>query len=387
VIDGKYRVEGMLGRGGMGVVLAAQHIELGHKVAIKVSFQQEPTAQARFLREARLAAGLTSENIARVHDVGRLAKGAPYLVMELLHGEDLGDVLDRGPVPVDDAVMYVLQACVGLREAHGRGIVHRDLKPRNLFVTKRTDGTPLVKVLDFGVSKLLSGDTDSLDMTLTTTETLVGSPAYMSPEQLRDSKDVDARADIWSLGVILHQLVTGSMPFIATSFSSLVLSVADTIPPAPSSLVPGVPEWFDAIVARCLAKRREDRFQSVDELVQALKRTISVTAPRAPKKRRTPISSIVFAFAAGSVVAVAIAVVFGSKFRAQQTPQAAPSPTASAPIATSAAATTIPVAATTTAALPSASVVPTMTARPKPSASASGSAKRIKPLGPTDTPE
>ncbi len=181
LLAGKYRVDRVLGQGGMGVVVAATHVYLGQRVALKFllpQFLDNQTTVERFLREARASAALRGEHVCRVSDVGTLETGSPYIVMELLDGSDLATILtSHGPVPVELASHYVLQACVGLAEAHGLGIVHRDLKPANLFVTRRPDGTPLVKVLDFGIAK--AQHDGSFD--LTQTATVMGSPGYMSP--------------------------------------------------------------------------------------------------------------------------------------------------------------------------------------------------------------
>ncbi len=229
---GKYRVERVIGTGGMGAVVAATHLELEQTVAIKFLYthaQNHPEALARFKREARAAVKLRSEHVARVIDVGQLESGAPFIVMEYLEGEDLGDViLARGALASNEAVGFVLQACEAVGEAHSLGIVHRDLKPKNLFLTKTAKGLPLVKVLDFGISKLITGD----DLSLTRTQSVIGSPNYMSPEQLRSARDVDQRADIWALGAILYELLTSHVPFPAETVTQLTaMVIAD--PPTP----------------------------------------------------------------------------------------------------------------------------------------------------------
>ncbi len=217
VLAGKYRVTRVLGEGGMGVVVAATHIQLDEPVALKFMLPSalgSTEAIARFLREARSAVKLKSEHVARVSDVGTLDTGAPYIVMEYLEGSDLaGELLTRGPLPPTDTVEYVVQACDALAEAHALGIVHRDLKPANLFVTRRRDGSPLVKVLDFGISKSSALNEVGGGGSLTKTGGLMGSPVYMSPEQMKSAKDTDARTDIWALGIILYELVGGRTPF------------------------------------------------------------------------------------------------------------------------------------------------------------------------------
>ena len=198
IIAGKYRVESTLGFGGMGVVLAARHLQLDERVAIKV-LRDDVTVDAehvaRFLREAQAAVRLKSEHVARILDVGTLPDGKPYMVMELLEGLDLGRLLqDQGQLARPLAVDLVLQTCDALAEAHAIGIVHRDIKPTNLFITSRRDGSPLLKVLDFGISKAQS----TAELSLTQTSSMLGTPAYMSPEQMRSARNADARSDLWS---------------------------------------------------------------------------------------------------------------------------------------------------------------------------------------------
>ncbi len=234
----------------MGVVMAATHLELGHRVAIKFLRDEmisNPTVVDRFLREARAVANLRTEHVCRVTDVGHTAGGAPFIVMELLEGVDLQRVVARQPLPPSLAVSYVIQACVVLAEAHAAGIIHRDLKPANLFVTRRLDGTPLVKVLDFGIAKAIARFGE-MGAQLTHTQGALGSPGYMSPEQLQSPRDVDVRSDIWALGVTLYQLLTTRLPFAGTSLAEVAVNVA-TEPPAPLT---GVDPQLAAIVMRCL---------------------------------------------------------------------------------------------------------------------------------------
>jgi serine/threonine-protein kinase len=267
LIAGKFRIDRVLGQGGMGVVVAATHVQLGQRVAIKFLLPELCASEAivgRFVREARALAQLRGEHVCRVSDVGTLDDGAPYIVMELLDGRDLASMLtEHGPVPVASLVDYVVQACMGLAEAHALQIVHRDLKPANLFLTRRPDGTPLIKLLDFGIAKTHGAS----DFNLTRTVDVMGSPGYMSPEQLRSTRTVDARSDVWALGVILYELASGRPPFTAETMTELTLRVAMDPPPA---LVGAIPRGFEQAVYRCLEKDPERRFRDVAQLAIAL---------------------------------------------------------------------------------------------------------------------
>jgi len=263
VIGGRFRVEQILGAGGMGVVVAATHLELGHRVAIKLlrdEMAQSPVIVERFLREAKAVVGLRTEHVCRVTDTGRLDTGAPYIVMEMLEGVDLQRTIARSPLPLTTAVEYVLQACVALAEAHAAGIIHRDLKPANLFVTRRLDGGPLVKVLDFGIAKAFAETGAHL-----THQSAMGTPGYMSPEQIQSARDVDARTDIWALGVTLYQLLSTRLPFGGTNATDIAISVA-TDPPQPLD----VPPALHAVIWKCLEKRPADRYANLGELMVAL---------------------------------------------------------------------------------------------------------------------
>jgi len=270
ILADKYRVDKVIGVGGMGVVVAATHVELDQKVALKFLLPHaaaSPSHVERFLREGKAAVRLRSEHVARVLDVGRMADGVPYIVMEYLEGRDLsGTVKERGALPIEEAVGYVLQTCDAVAEAHSAKIVHRDLKPDNLFVTARNDGNPLVKVLDFGISKTL----DTTAASLTQTDSMVGSPAYMSPEQMRSSKNVDERSDIWSLGVILFELLTGRLPYIAESLPALAFKLAEEAPPSPKQFRPDLPDGLEKVVMKCLERDREKRMPDVGQLALAL---------------------------------------------------------------------------------------------------------------------
>jgi serine/threonine-protein kinase len=273
VIAGKYVVERLLGVGGMGVVVAARHVDLDERVAIKMLLPNVPPQAdtvARFVREARAAIKIRSEHVVRVLDVGRLETGLPFIVMEYLDGADLGQHVDSsGPLPVDDAVDYVLQACEAIAAAHALGIVHRDLKPANLFLTKAADGEPCVKVLDFGISKVAATDAGP-GTGLTSTATIMGTPCFMSPEQLRSTRDVDGRTDIWSIGAILFALLTGVPPYDGESNADVSAKIIRD-PARPLRMVrPDAPADLEAIVLRCLEKHPAARFADVAQLAAAL---------------------------------------------------------------------------------------------------------------------
>jgi eukaryotic-like serine/threonine-protein kinase len=262
IFQGKYRVEAILGHGGMGVVAECTHLALNERVAIKMLRQDvllDQDAVYRFLREAQAAVKLKSEYVARVSDVGTFENGVPYMVMEFLEGHDLGELLkQRGVLPVQWAVELMLQTAEALAEAHSLNIVHRDVKPTNLFVTWRPDGTALIKVLDFGISKSPLGT----DMQLTQTQSLLGTPAYMSPEQMRSARLVDTRTDIWSLGTVFYEILEGRRPFEAESFSEMCVKVA-VDPPAP---MVNTPPGLQQVIMKCLAKSPEQRYASMAEL-------------------------------------------------------------------------------------------------------------------------
>ncbi len=273
LIAGKYRIERVLGRGGMGVVVAAHHIVLDQVVAIKFLLPEaldSAEAVARFEREARAAVKIQSEHVARVTDVGRLENGAPYMVMELLRGRDLDVLLrERGPLPLTDVADYVLQAGEAIAEAHGLGIVHRDLKPPNLFLTERADGSSCIKVLDFGISKLTT-PSSSGDRGMTSTRAVMGSPLYMSPEQLMSARDVDMRTDIWALGVICFELLTGKLPFEAETLPQLCMAISMGAPTPLRNYRPDLPLEVEAMVLRCLSKDPGKRYATVAELAAEL---------------------------------------------------------------------------------------------------------------------
>ena len=279
VIAEKYRVDGVLGAGGMGVVLSATNLDLDAPVAIKLvrdEFSHNEEVVSRMVLEARSAAKLHGRHMVRVLDVARLDNGTPYIVMERLAGCDLATVLnEHGPLPVREAVDYVVQACEGLAEAHALGIVHRDLKPENLFLAQTPEG-PVLKILDFGVSKIIaSAGRASPRTALTNAGVAVGSPYYMSPEQMRASPYVDARADIWSLGTVLFELLTGKCPFEGESVQVVCALVLSMDPPSLLGFSPEAPLDLDHIVRRCLRKNPNERYPNVDALGAELRAFLS----------------------------------------------------------------------------------------------------------------
>ena len=310
LLAGRYRVGRMLGSGGMGAVFAAEHVDLNEPVAIKVllhdgSTQASAEALSRFMREAWAASKIKSEYVARVNDLGRLANGTPYIVMEYLDGNDLEALLRvDGPLQVELAVELTLQACEALAEAHALGIFHRDLKPSNLFCVQRSDGLRAVKLLDFGISKITRASTDS-DPRLTSTATTLGTPLYMSPEQMRSGRLADERSDIWSLGVIIYEILSGHVPFSAENLADLAVKIATETPAPLSDLRPEVPAALSQAIARCLDKERSQRFANVAELARALapfgpsralahaeraERILHATHASTPRARITPMT-------------------------------------------------------------------------------------------------
>jgi eukaryotic-like serine/threonine-protein kinase len=275
VIAGKYRVERQIAEGGNGIVVEATHLALRQPVAIKYlkpGPQASPSVVDRFEREGRLAAQLTSEHVVRVHDVGELDDGSPFMVMELLKGRDLGRVLEEsGPLPIPRAVDYVLQTCDALAQVHALEIVHRDIKPENLILAERASNTPIIKVIDFGISKAAPGrDRDGHWARETSKNDRLGTPGYMSPEQLRSSTEVDARTDIWSLGVMLHELLTQALPFEGDDLPQLCTNILLLSPVKLRAIRPGAPPEIEAIILKCLEKSPAHRFRNVGELAQDL---------------------------------------------------------------------------------------------------------------------
>ena len=266
IIADKYRVDRVIGEGGMGHVLAVTHVELGQVAAIKVlRADASERIVERFLQEGKVAALIKSDHIVRVVDVGRLAGGGPYMVMELLEGEDLSSHLDKHrPIPIVFAIDCVLQACEALAQAHAAGIVHRDIKPSNLFLTFRRSGEPCVKLVDFGISKLTQ------ELSSTRTQEVFGSPLYMSPEQLMSTRDADPRSDVWALGVVLYELLTGSTPFDAETLAALHVAILHGTPRDPRELRPEIPVGIAAAISRALVKERPARLPSVFAFAELL---------------------------------------------------------------------------------------------------------------------
>ncbi len=269
MLAGKYRVESVLGEGGMGSVYKATHLLVGESVALKLlraDLAVLPEASARFLREAKTAMRLKSENVARVLDVGTLDGGDPYIAIELLEGSDLGKRLDeRGPLSSEEAVDLTLQACHALAEAHAAGVVHRDIKPANLFLTRDAVGRRVLKLLDFGISKLRDEATP-----ITKTSAVMGSVPYMSPEQLESSKHVDERSDIYSLGVTLYELLTGTLPFEGETMPQVCASILKGRPVDILERREGLPKELGSVVHRAFAPEPKDRPATVVALAASL---------------------------------------------------------------------------------------------------------------------
>ena len=269
IVDGRYLVDQLVAIGGMASVFRATHLLLGRPVALKVlssEFVGNTEIVARFLQEGRAASQLKSRHAVEVFDVGTIDTGAPYLAMEWLEGSDLADISAREKLPVATVVDYVLQACEALAEVHARGIVHRDIKPSNLFVTMAADGRPLLKLLDFGISKIDAGTGRNVTGHLG----VAGTPSYMSPEQIDNSDETDARTDVWALGVVLFELLTGTLPFEGEELMVLLSAMILKPRSSTSELRTDVPKALDDVIARCLTVDLKDRFASVTELAEAL---------------------------------------------------------------------------------------------------------------------
>jgi serine/threonine-protein kinase len=287
VLNGKYRIDGVLGEGGVGIVFSAHHLELDDRVAIKFLRPEsvgDRAIVARFAREAKAALSIRSEHVARILDVGTVeGTGVPFIVMEYLEGKDFCSTLKtQGVFSPQEAAEYVLQVCEALAIAHAKGIVHRDIKPENLFLTTTQHGRHIkvAKVLDFGISKAaLTGSMFRDEIPLVSTGHLMGTPLYMSPEQVRAASEVDARSDIWSLGLVMYEMLTGKTAFNAASLTELCAAILEREPVPIRDLRPEIPEGLALAVQRCLHKNPAERFQNIGALAQAL-------LPFAPKRSR-----------------------------------------------------------------------------------------------------
>jgi serine/threonine-protein kinase len=284
---GRYRVERLLGAGGMGAVLLAHHVLLDQWVALKLlhaGAQNDPEKVTRFFNEARAAARIQGDHIVRVYDVGQLEDGRPYMCMEHLQGCDLGQWMrSSGPLSVPAVVATLIDAGDALAQAHAMGVVHRDLKPSNLYLAEQADGARTLKVLDFGIAKMQpEGD----NAELTTTGTIMGTPAYMAPEQMRSSRRTDHRADIWALGVIAFELLSRKRPFAGDSLGDILFSIAERPAVSLDTLVPEVPPELASIIARCLEREPDRRFDSILELLAALEPFAPPGHTESPRRKR-----------------------------------------------------------------------------------------------------
>ena len=270
VIAAKYRLDKVAGEGGMGVVYAAEHLVLKQRVAVKVLLPGAAASEAvveRFAREARATAKINSEHVARVLDAGSTDNGAPFLVMEYLEGCDLEELLElQKTLPVPEVVDYLVQALEGLAHAHAVNIVHRDLKPANLFLGCRPDGSNAIKLLDFGISKATGSKEDKR----LTGQHVLGSPVYMSPEQLRNATNIDARADIWSIGVVAYELLCGEPPFDGDGVGEIFAAILEKEPVPLVEKDPTIPRELSDIIAKCLRRDPDERWENAGQLAKAI---------------------------------------------------------------------------------------------------------------------
>jgi serine/threonine protein kinase len=285
ILGGRYKLLHILGEGGMGTVWAAEHQLLKKMVAVKLLLPQQlhGAARKRFEREARMAGSIGHPSIVKVFDLGHREDGAPYLVMEYLKGESLADRLETyGALDVTECVTIMTQVLGGLAAAHEKGIVHRDLKPDNIFLARQDDGVTRAKLLDFGVSKSLDENT----LALTRTGAVIGTPYYLSPEQARGDQGIDHRVDLWAAGVVLYEMLTGQLPFIADNYNALLVKILMNAPVPPSRVRPSIPLEMEAIVLRALEQDREHRFPSAQVMLDALSRVQVRSAQGADTGRR-----------------------------------------------------------------------------------------------------
>lgn len=284
LLEGKYLVGRIIGSGAVGIVFEAKNVELDETIAIKCLRPEmlvDKAMVARFAREAKAAAAIKSEYVATVYDVGTTEDGVPYIVMEYLDGKDLGTVVtESGTIGPRTAVEYALQVCEALAVAHSKGIVHRDIKPENLLLTERAGGMRIVKVLDFGISKTaLTGSIFQHELPLVKTVNLMGTPLYMSPEQVRVSGSVDVRSDIWSLGMVIYEILTGQTAFDGQSITEICAAILES-PPKPLALQrTDLPSGLVDVISKCLEKDVNKRYQNIAELALAL-------MPFGPKRTR-----------------------------------------------------------------------------------------------------
>jgi serine/threonine-protein kinase len=274
MIGDRYLVRSVLGEGGMGTVFEAEHLALGRSVAVKVLHATQVTrrdAIRRFQQEARAAGAIGHPNICGVIDLGSLDDGIPYIVMERLIGETLADrVASDGGLPFEDVIDILVQVLSGLIAAHEQGIVHRDIKPENVFLVQRVGCPPLVKLLDFGVSKFTSGAGKHEDLALTRTGMVMGTPYYMAPEQARGDRDLDARVDLYACGVMLYEALTGRRPFTASNYNALLVQILSAKPRHPRDLRPALPATYCAVIEKAMARSREDRYSTAVEFQRDL---------------------------------------------------------------------------------------------------------------------
>ncbi len=290
VVAGKYSVTRLIGRGGMGAVFEGEHLGIGRKVALKFldrTFATDETVASRFAREARAVTGIDSDHVVSVFDAGTDGK-LSYLVMELLRGEDLGKRLRRDKrVPLDATLHMAGQVLRGLTAAHAAGVVHRDLKPENVFLTERADDPAFVKIVDFGISKIARPKSGTAPLALTQKGVVIGTPLYMSPEQAQALRDLDGRADLYSLGAIVFECLSGRPPHVGETYEQIIVSICIQDAPDIRSLVPSVPDGVATFLARALERDRAKRFRSAHEMLSALR----VLAPNDPAMRPLSIAS------------------------------------------------------------------------------------------------